>query len=668
MVSRMEPKPRAHRLRSPSHPTASPDARGGGPDVAVLLVSAGAEIVGWDEGAERLLQRDRRGLQRVPLGDVLPGWQPERLREPGRERVPVVTGEGGTVACDVDVRSFRGSRTGPLGAYTVVLRRATEQASRASRPGAEELLVLLLKQAPFAVVEWDASGRVIGWNPAAEEIFGVHERQALGRDAASLFSAGESLRLETLLEALRANQERVLIVPLPRADGTESVCEWHHAPLVHAPGRPAGAVSIILDVTERTRLENHYRGAQRLESVGRLAGGIAHDFNNLLTAIGGFNNLVLGALPAGDPIRDDAAEVAKAADRAKALTRQLLAFSRRQVLAPRLLDLNRVVEDLERILMRVIGEDIELQTRLSPDLPRVSADPGQIEQVIMNLAVNARDAMPQGGGLVIETAGVELDASYAATRSEVSPGRYVMIAMSDTGTGMDAETMTRIFEPFFTTKTRGEGTGLGLATVYGIVKQSGGYVYVYSEPGKGTTFKVYLPEAADTGLAIETAGRGEAPSVGGSETILLVEDEPAVRRFTRRVLSAAGYRVLEARDLKHAMRVATGGGEPFELLVSDVVMPNGSGPELAARLRARDPDLRVLFMSGYTDEAVVRHGLGAMEGAFIQKPLNEDELLRRVRALLDTPAKPLRAHPRRRRPSRVRQVAGLPPAASPITH
>jgi len=640
------------------------------PDVAVLLVTAGAEIVGWDDGAEVLLRRDRRGLQGLPLGDVLPGWQPERLREAGREQVPAVTGDGATVACDVDVRPFRGSRTGPLGAYTVVLRRAAAEPVTSQRPGADELLVLLLKQAPFAVVEWDAQGRVIGWNPAAEEIFGVPERKALGRDAHSLFGAGESLRVETLLDVLRTNQERVLIVPLPRPDGGESVCEWHHAPLLHAPGRPAGAVSIILDVTERTRLENHFRGAQRLESVGRLAGGIAHDFNNLLTAISGFNNLVLGALAPGDPIRDDATEVAKAADRAKALTRQLLAFSRRQVLAPRLLDLNRVVEDLERILIRVIGEDIELQTRLEGGLPRVSADPGQIEQVIMNLAVNARDAMPRGGGLVIETKAVEVDPSAGPTHSEMPPGPYVMIAVSDTGTGMDAETMARIYEPFFTTKERGQGTGLGLSTAYGIVKQSGGYIYAYSELGKGTTFKVYLPVSKEQGASVGPDKPGTAVPRGGNETILLVEDEPAVRRFTRRVLTAAGYRVLEARDLKHAMRVATGGGESFQLLVSDVVMPSGSGPELAARLRARDPDLRVLFMSGYTDEAVVRHGLGAMDGAFIEKPLVEEELLRRVRTLLDEPPKPLRAQPSRRRASRVRQAAVLPipGGARGVTH
>jgi len=243
-----------------------------------------------------------------------------------------------------------------------------------------------------------------------------------------------------------------------------------------------------------------------------------------------------------------------------------------------------------------------------------------------------------------------------------------MVAISDTGSGMDDETMARIFEPFFTTKKRGEGTGLGLATAYGIVKQSGGYIYVYSEPGKGTTFKVYLPVAADQQISLKAETREAVAVRGGGETILLVEDEPAVRRFTRRVLSSAGYRVLEARDLKHAMRVVTGGAEPFQLLVSDVVMPHGSGPELAARLRARDPELRVLFMSGYTDEAVVRHGLGAMDGAFIQKPLSEEELLRRVRALLDEPARPLAAQPRRRRPSRARQVAGLPlPTGAPAT-
>ncbi|MEK9133353.1 MAG: ATP-binding protein, partial [Pseudomonadota bacterium] len=376
------------------------------------------------------------------------------------------------------------------------------------------------------------------------------------------------------------------------------------------------------------------RQAQKMEAVGQLAGGIAHDFNNMLTVINGYSDVLLQALPADDAQRDSVTEIRQAGERAATLTRQLLAFSRRQVLELRVLDVNAVVTNVDKMLQRLIGEDITLVTVLKSGLGCVKADPGQLEQVIVNLAVNARDAMPQGGKLTIETGNVDLDETYAGQRFFVQTGPYVMLAVSDTGFGMDAETQKHIFEPFFTTKEKGKGTGLGLATVYGIVKQSGGYVWVYSEVGKGTTFKVYLPRVPD---AIASAGHKTQPSrsVLGSETILLVEDDALVRTLTMKVLQGGGYTVLAAPNGDDAIRIFRTHPSPIHLIVSDVVMPFVSGREMAASLVALNPDVKVLFMSGYTDDTIVRHGVVEMGVPFLQKPFTPTGLLRKVREVLE---------------------------------
>ncbi len=408
--------------------------------------------------------------------------------------------------------------------------------------------------------------------------------------------------------------------------------------LKQRPARLASAVRRALHEIEeraqRNRLELQLRQAQKMEAIGQLTGGIAHDFNNLLTIINGYSEMLLQTLPAGDPQRDNAAQIREAGERAVALTRQLLAFSRRQMLEPRVLDLNAVVTNTERMLTRTIGEDVNLAAILTPGLGRVKADPGQIEQVIMNLAVNARDAMPHGGRLTIETANVELDENFVRTHAVVKPGRYVMLAVSDTGCGMDAETQKRIFEPFFTTKERGKGTGLGLATVYGIVKQSGGSIWVYSEVGQGTTFKVYLPrveEQPDTVLpsAVRTA------SLKGTETILLVEDDAPLRKLTQAILKKGGYTVLSAGHSNEAFRVCAEHSGPIHLLLSDVVMPGMSGHELAGRMASAHPDMKVLYLSGYTDDTVVRHGVLDRSMAFLQKPFTALGLLSKVREVLD---------------------------------
>jgi two-component system cell cycle sensor histidine kinase/response regulator CckA len=393
---------------------------------------------------------------------------------------------------------------------------------------------------------------------------------------------------------------------------------------------------ILEDITERKQLEEQLRQSQKMEAVGRLAGGVAHDFNNLLTIISGYSDLLLDTLPGQERSRAHVEEIRKAGTRAATLTRQLLAFSRSQVLAPQVLDLNAVVTNVDKMLRRLIGEDVDLVAILGEKLGSVRADPGQIEQVIMNLAVNARDAMPQGGKLTIETSNASLDAAYARTHATVVPGEYVMLAVSDTGIGMDAHTQAHIFEPFFTTKEKGKGTGLGLATVYGIIKQSGGYIWVYSEPGMGATFKIYLPRVEKSSPEAGGGKAAESPAKG-HETILLVEDEPALRAMVRSVLESKGYKVLEARHGEDALVVTELHRGPIDLLLTDVVMPGMSGRELAEHLVSANPKTKVLYMSGYTDDAIVHHGVLGSDMAFLQKPFSPDSVVRKVREVLDAP-------------------------------
>jgi len=401
-----------------------------------------------------------------------------------------------------------------------------------------------------------------------------------------------------------------------------------------AEDEPAHLEGLAEDVTQQRTLESQFRQAQRLEAVGRLAGGVAHDFNNILTAITGYTDLLLEELPPGDAKRDDVEEIRAAASRATSLTRQLLAFSRKQVLQTRVLSLNQLVATLQRMLQRLIGEDIKLQTVLADGLGAVRADPGQIEQIVMNLAVNARDAMPSGGALTLETANVELDESYAGQHQGVAPGHYVMLAVSDTGTGMDADTRSHLFEPFFTTKEQGKGTGLGLATVYGIVRQSGGHIWVYSEPGGGTTFKIYLPRVAEPVEPLPLAA-AERPAAGGRESVLLAEDDPAVREIASQVLAHRGYRVLRAPDGQTALELARAHAGDIALLVTDIIMPGMTGRDLAEALAVERPGVRVLYMSGYTDDAVVRHGVLAAGLPYLQKPFTPEDLAHKVREVLD---------------------------------
>jgi PAS domain S-box-containing protein len=401
-----------------------------------------------------------------------------------------------------------------------------------------------------------------------------------------------------------------------------------------ANGAPSRIIGAMTDISEHKRLEEQLRQAQKMEAIGRLAGGVAHDFNNLLEVIIGFSILLLNRLTAEDPLRPGLEQIQKAGERAASLTRQLLAFSRKQVWTPRVIDLNESVLQLDKMLRRLIGEDIELVTAPDPTAGPVKADPSQIEQVILNLAVNARDAMPQGGKLILETRNVELDEAEAARLGGIVPGSHVMLSVTDTGCGMDAEVQAHIFEPFFTTKEPGRGTGLGLATVYGIVQQSGGQVDVESAPGRGTRFRIYLPrvEGGERSPEDEAA---PARLLDGTETILLVEDEQVVRELVRYILQTHGYLVLEASSAGEALLLCERHPGPIQLLVTDVVMPWMSGREMAERLTALRPELRVLYMSGYLDDAVVRHGVSYGDTAFLQKPFTPDALARKAREVLE---------------------------------
>jgi two-component system cell cycle sensor histidine kinase/response regulator CckA len=476
-------------------------------------------------------------------------------------------------------------------------------------------------------------------------MFGYAREEMVGQPTLFLHVNNEALQEFRTYMYASVEEKGFLSLPefgMKRENGELFSTEHSVVPLENDQGERIGWVSVVRDITERKRaekkmaeLQEQLRQSQKIEAIGRLGGGIAHDFNNLLTIIKGYSQLSLLDLKENDPLFGNIQEIKKATQRATDLTRQLLAFSRRQILDLKVLDLNTLLRDLDKMLRRIIGEDIELVTLLAEDLGRVKIDSGQIEQVIFNLAVNARDAMPSGGKLIIETANVELDEEYASAHIGVVPGRYVRLSVSDTGVGIPQEMKEKIFEPFFTTKEKGKGTGLGLSTVYGIVKQIGGNIWVYSEPGHGTTFKIYLPwveEELDT-----LHGRDETDSLPmGSETVLLVEDEASVRDLAHRILSQQGYKVLEAANGEEALRVFQEHmGEKIHLLLTDVVMPLMGGKELAERLKILSPDIKVLYTSGYTDDAIVHQGVLNPGTHFLQKPSSPKTLSHKVREVLD---------------------------------
>jgi hypothetical protein len=604
-------------------------------DAILLLDERG--IVEANQQAEALLGRPRRAM--------VGRRYEEFVVSPVGEEPPLVFGEslmriedqllrradGSTVSVDVSSSPVR------IGEETIVLlilRDITERKRTEKRLlESEEQYRLLFESNPHPMWVYDPETLAfLAVNHAAVQLYGYAHDEFLAMTIKDIRPPEDVPRL--LADVGDANDRRGPMVGLWRhrfKDGTVADVEVSSNSIVFR-GRRARLV-LAMDVSEKRRLEAQLLQAQKMEAVGRLAGGVAHDFNNLLGVITGYSELLRKSLEPQHPGHHRVEEIQKAAGRAAALTRQLLAFSRKQVLETKVLSLNEIVADLGSMLRRLIGEDVQLVTKPASDLGQVRADRGQIEQVILNLVVNARDAMPHGGDIIVETANTVVDETYARTHPDVRPGRYVRLAVSDTGHGMDGEIQSHIFEPFFTTKEEGKGTGLGLATVFGIVKQSGGHISVYSEVGLGSTFKVYLPRV-DEERAVEPPERDKAP-LRGNETILLVEDAEALRVMVREILEGAGYTVVECTGAQEAIsRMASEAGRP-RLLLTDVIMPKMSGPDLARALCAVRPELGVLFMSGYTDEAIEGRGVLNAGALFIQKPFTADALLRKVRAALD---------------------------------
>jgi PAS domain S-box-containing protein len=498
---------------------------------------------------------------------------------------------------------------------------------------AHAVLTRAVEQASDSIVITDPQGAIVYVNPSFERVSGWSRDEALGQNPRILKSGKQDDALyRQMWDALARGEVWTGRLVNRRKDGTLFEEEATISPVRDGTGQVVNYVAVKHDLTDETRLAQQLFQAQKMDAVGRLAGGVAHDFNNLLGVITGYGEIVQRGLADEDPLKGKVEQILKAADRAAGLTRQLLAFGRKQVLQPRILDLNAVVPDMEKMLQRVIGEDIELATRLEPRLGNVKADPGQIEQVVMNLVVNARDAMPEGGRITIETVNADLDAEYAATHLPIPPGPYVMLAVTDTGSGMDAATQARVFEPFFTTKEVGKGTGLGLSTVYGIVKQSEGFVWLYSEVGVGTTFKVYLPRVEEEAPLARPAGPG--PLLRGSETVLLVEDEALLRELLQETLEANGYLVLVARDGAEALQIAEEHDGAIPIMVTDVIMPGMTGPKIVELMEQVRPGLKVLYISGYSEESVVLHGLIGPGRNFLSKPFGPEALLRKVRESL----------------------------------
>jgi two-component system cell cycle sensor histidine kinase/response regulator CckA len=493
----------------------------------------------------------------------------------------------------------------------------------------------LFGSAPVGLSHSALNGAILQANDACVRLFGYSDADALKRVKAEDFYANpdDRTRLQRLREDPAAGTSSVE-ADLKRADGTIVTVQLYSR-LVGDGGPGSHFLNAIIDITQRKKLEQQFVQAQKMEAVGRLAGGVAHDFNNLLTVIRSYCDLVLLEMPAGAPMRDDLREISSAADRAASLARQLLSFSRKQVLLPQVLNPNTVVQEVHSMLRRVLPSSVSCDMKIADDLGAIRADPGQVDQVLMNLAINASDAMPGGGRLCIETSNATIDAAYARSHSNVDPGEYVCIAVSDTGTGMDRETMSHVFEPFFTTKPVGKGTGLGLATVYGIVEQNHGHVWVYSEPGEGTTFKIYFPRVADAPdeLPRRSVAINERPT-GPTPVVLVVEDDESVRATISKVLGRQGYTVLTAGHGGEGVRVGTEHTGAINLVISDVMMPEMGGREFVERLAKLHPESRVLLISGYTDDDVLRRGLIDPSFAFLEKPFTVDQLVRKVQGVL----------------------------------
>jgi two-component system cell cycle sensor histidine kinase/response regulator CckA len=600
----------------------------------LMINSAGARFLG-------------RSVEAVIGKNALELFSPEEGREiMKRERQIMQSGEAQTfedfgtsggvartyLSTKGPFRDMHGEIVGLLGiSCDITERKRAEEKIRTS----QLRLRIHVEHTPLAVIEWDPDFRVAAWNDSAERIFGFSSEEALGQHASFIVPPQFREHVNQVWHELlsqtggtRNTNDNVT------KDGRTISCEWYNTPLIDDSGKLLGVASLVQDLTERVALEEKLRQSQKMEAIGRLAGGVAHDFNNLLTIIMGYSQILTHELSPGSKLYDATAQISSAAVRAAGITRQLLAFSRKQILSPHIIDLNTIILNLDTLLRRLIGEDIDVLTIPAHNLGTVKADPGQIEQVLMNLALNARDAMPNGGKLILETSNVQLDDAYAINHLPVQPGRYVMLAVTDTGVGMSPETQTHIFEPFYTTKELGKGTGLGLSTAYGIIKQSGGYIWFYSEPGQGTTFKIYLPRMDQPAEKL-IPEKGSNQMQRGTETILLVEDDPQLRELTASVLADCGYTVLAATSTSQSLALCQANHSDIGLLITDVVMPGMNGRQLAEQVALISPQAKVLYISGYTRNAIVQDGVLDEELWFLPKPFLPSALVAKVREVLD---------------------------------
>jgi two-component system cell cycle sensor histidine kinase/response regulator CckA len=612
-------------------------------DYAIFLLDPQGRVATWNTGAERIFGYTPAEAVGMPASRF---FTPEQVEQglPQRELWAAATDgragddrwlvrkDGTRIWVNGTLTALK-NEAGDLRGFAKVCRDITEQ-KQAQEASARD--ALLLANVRDSVIVTDLEGVITYWNEGATRLFGWMAEEMLGRPLTDRLPEEARAEAQDWMGRIRAGAEFEGECQDYHKDGSRI---WIHARtslIKDSGGRPIAIMGLSHDISERRRLEEQLHQSQKMEAIGQLAGGVAHDFNNLLCIINGYSDIVYSALRPDDPLRNLVDEIRKAGERSASLTRQLLAFSRKQVIVPKVLDLNEVVSEMGKLLLRAIGEDIELVLHLQPGLAPIHADPGQMEQVILNLAVNARDAMPQGGRLVVQTGNVELDEGYARRHAEVVAGPYVLLELRDTGCGMTPVVKAHLFEPFFTTKEVGKGTGLGLAVVHGVVSQSGGYIEVDSEPGRGTSFKIYLPRAQPTNHPTTSVAEVKvAPR--GSETVLLVEDAQAVREVNRRILVRGGYAVLEACDGQEALRVAGQHRGPIHLLLTDVVMPAMGGRQLAEHLSGLHPSMKVLYVSGYPDDAVVEHGIREGEVHFLQKPFSPSVLTQKVRDVLDAP-------------------------------